>query len=86
MSEEKEYSVKVWGLVYYLSDEDNNAKKDWFIKAGKKLPFKKLIQPIEVARVLSFMSSEESGLMSGSIIDFAEIIIGPIEGKEADKL
>ena len=32
MSEEKEYSVKVWKLVYYLSDEDDNAKKD---KDGK---------------------------------------------------
>lgn len=28
MSEEKEYSVKVWKLIYYLSDEDDNAKKD----------------------------------------------------------
>ena len=32
------------------------------------------------------MSSNESGIMSGSIIDFAEIIIGPIAGKIADKL
>jgi len=87
--------IRVNGLNLGWTDTPNerliqkkyhNAKKDWFIKAGKKLPFKKLIQPIEVARVLSFMSSEESGLMSGSIIDFAEIIIGPIEGKEADKL
>jgi len=32
MSKDKKYSVKVWKLVYYLSDEDDNAKKD---KDGK---------------------------------------------------
>jgi hypothetical protein len=32
MSEEKKYNVEVWGLVYYLSDEDGNPKED---KDGK---------------------------------------------------
>ncbi len=64
----------------------HNAKSDWVKKAAKNLPFKKLIDPIDVARCLSFMCSTESSIMTGSIIDFAEIVIGPIEGKEADKL
>ena len=64
----------------------HNAKSDWVKKAAKNLPFKKLIDPIDVARCLSFMCSTESSIMTGSIIDFAEIVMGPIEGKEADKL
>ena len=32
------------------------------------------------------MCSDESSIMSGSIIDFAEIVMGPIDGKGADKL
>ena len=64
----------------------HNAKSDWVKKAAKNLPFKKLIDPIDVARCLSFMCSTESSIMTGSIIDFAEIVIGSIEGKEADKL
>ena len=64
----------------------HNAKSDWVKKVAKNLPFKKLIDPIDVARCLSFMCSTESSIMTGSIIDFAEIVIGPIEGKEADKL
>ena len=64
----------------------HNAKNDWVKKAAKNLPFKKLIDPIDVARCLSFMCSTESSIMTGSIIDFAEIVMGPIEGKEADKL
>jgi len=87
--------IRVNGLNLGWTDTPNErliqkkyhkAKKDWFIKAGKTLPFKKLIQPIDVARVLSFMCSEESSIMSGSIIDFAEIVMGPIDGKGADKL
>ena len=34
MSEEKKYNVEVWGLVYYLSDEDGNPKED---KDGKMI-------------------------------------------------
>ena len=87
--------IRVNGLNLGWTDTPNErliqkkyhkAKKDWFKKAGKTLPFKKLIQPIDVARVLSFMCSEESSIMSGSIIDFAEIVMGPIDGKGADKL
>ena len=59
--------IRVNGLNLGWTDTPNErliqkkyhkAKKDWFIKAGKTLPFKKLIQPIDVARVLSFMCSE----------------------------
>tara|TARA_Y100000590_G_scaffold83520_1_gene93113 strand:- start:691 stop:1494 length:804 start_codon:yes stop_codon:yes gene_type:complete len=87
--------IRVNGLNLGWTDTPNErliqkkyhkAKKEWFKQAGKTLPFKKLIQPIDVARVLSFMCSDESSIMSGSIIDFAEIVMGPIDGKGADKL
>ena len=87
--------IRVNGLNLGWTDTPNerqiqkkyhNATKNWIDKAEKKLSFKKLIQTKDVAKFLSFMSSDESGIMSGSIIDFAEIIIGPIGGKTADKL
>ena len=87
--------IRVNGLNLGWTDTPNErlvqkkyhkAKNDWFKQAGKTLPFKKLIQPTDVAKVLSFMCSDESSIMSGSIIDFAEIIMGPIDGKGADKL
>ena len=82
--------IRVNGLNLGWTDTPNetviqkkyhNAKNNWVKKAAKNLPFKKLINPIDVARCLSFMCSAESSIMTGSIIDFAEIIMGPIDGK-----
>ena len=41
-----------------------------------KLPFKKLIKPIDVAKGLAFMCSDESGIMTGSVIDFDQTVHG----------
>ena len=49
---------------------------DWLEKAEKKVPFKRLTKPIDVARGLAFMCSEESGIMTGSIIDFDQTVHG----------
>ena len=40
------------------------------------MPFKRLTKPIDVARGLAFMCSEESGLMTGSVIDFDQTVNG----------
>ena len=54
----------------------HNAKKDWLRKAEKKVPFKRLSKPIDVARMLAFLCSDESGLMTGSLIDFDQTVVG----------
>ena len=62
--------------------EDNIQKRvhkkdeDWLEKEEKKVPFKRLTKPIDVARGLAFMCSEESGLMTGSVIDFDQTVQG----------
>ena len=50
--------------------------KDWLKKDESNVPFKRLSKPIDVARGLAFMCSDESGLMTGSIIDFDQTISG----------
>ena len=50
--------------------------EDWLEKTEPKLPFKRLTKTIDVARGLAFMCSEESGLMTGSIIDFDQTVHG----------
>jgi NAD(P)-dependent dehydrogenase (short-subunit alcohol dehydrogenase family) len=50
--------------------------KNWPQTIGKNLPWGRLIQPIEAAKALAFMTSDESGLMTGSIIDFDQTISG----------
>ena len=49
---------------------------DWLKKAEKKVPFKRLTKPIDVARAIAFMSSEDSGLMTGSVIDLDQTVHG----------
>ena len=43
---------------------------------GKDFPWGRLIQPTEAAKALAFMTSEESRLMTGSIIDFDQTVSG----------
>ena len=54
----------------------HNANDDWLEKAEAKTPFKRLNRPIDVARNLAFLCSEESGIMTGSIVDFDQTISG----------
>tara|TARA_Y100001970_G_scaffold248489_1_gene318100 strand:- start:1047 stop:1907 length:861 start_codon:yes stop_codon:yes gene_type:complete len=54
----------------------HNAKNDWLKKAERKVPFKRLNKPIDVARMLAFLCSEESGIMTGSLIDFDQTVVG----------
>ncbi len=42
----------------------------------EKVPFKGLTKPIDVARALAFLCSEESGLMTGSLMDCDQIVNG----------
>ena len=50
--------------------------KDWLKKDESNVPFKRLSKPIDVARGLAFMCSDESGLMTGSVIDFDQTVHG----------
>lgn len=54
----------------------HDAPPDWLEVAESKLPFGRLIKADEVARVVAFLSSEESGMMTGSIIDFDQSVTG----------
>ena len=49
---------------------------NWLKDEEKKVPFNRLIKPIDVAKGLAFMCSEESGLMTGSVIDFDQTVHG----------
>ena len=50
--------------------------EDWLDKTESKVPFKRLTKPIDVARALAFLCSEESGLMTGSLMDCDQTVNG----------
>ena len=53
---------------------------NWLSKAEAKAPFGRLLKPKEVARAVAFLASEESGMMTGSVIDFDQQVSGSSEG------
>ena len=58
---------------------NHGAEDGWLDKAAAEQPFGRLIEPAEVARACAFLVSAESGLMTGSIIDFDQSVLGCYE-------
>lgn len=54
---------------------------DWLDHAAARQPFGRLIEPAEAARAIAFLASDESGLMTGSIVDFDQTIVGTTSGQ-----
>ncbi len=60
----------------------------WIDDAAAELPFGKLIQPEEAARLLIYLLSDDSSVMTGSSIDFDQSVpgSGPTTATRSDKL
>ena len=58
---------------------NHGAEDGWLEKAAAAQPFGRLLEPVEVARACAFLASAESGLMTGSIIDFDQSVLGCYE-------
>ena len=50
--------------------------KDWLPDAEKQQPFGRLLKTDEVARCVAFCASDESGMMTGAVIDFDQSVWG----------
>jgi NAD(P)-dependent dehydrogenase (short-subunit alcohol dehydrogenase family) len=57
----------------------HDAEDGWLEKAAKEQPFGRLLDPKEVARAVAFLTSGESGMMTGSVIDFDQSVAGCYE-------
>ena len=63
-----------------IQREFHGAAEDWLDKAAAAQPFGRLVDPAEVARAVAYLSSAESGLMTGSTINFDQSIWGAYDG------
>lgn len=52
---------------------------DWLEKAAANQPFGRLLTPEDVAKALAFLACDQSGLMTGSVIDFDQTVIGTFD-------
>ncbi|GLR67158.1 short-chain dehydrogenase [Acidocella aquatica] len=56
---------------------------NWRAEAEAGQPFGRLLDPLEVARAVAFLSSAESGLMTGSVVNFDQSIWGAYDESPA---
>jgi len=54
---------------------------DWEVKAVAGLPFGRLLDPEEVARAVLWMSSEDSGMLTGAVIHYDQSVWGGYDGQ-----
>lgn len=53
--------------------------ENWLERVSAKQPFQRLLTPEDVAKALAFLASSESGVMTGSIVDFDQTVIGTVD-------
>ena len=78
------YRIRINGLNIGWMDtpgEDHTQKSDgagpdWLSEAEIHQPFGRLLKAEEVARAIAFLSGDESGMMTGAIIDFDQSVSG----------
>lgn len=59
-----------------IQSQFHNAPQDWLKKAAQKQPFERLLTPEEVARAVTFLASDDSGMMTGAVINFDQSVWG----------
>ena len=59
-----------------IQREYHKAAPDWLEAAAAKQPNGRLLDPTEVARAVAFLSTDESGMMTGATINFDQGIWG----------
>jgi NAD(P)-dependent dehydrogenase (short-subunit alcohol dehydrogenase family) len=64
---------------HLVQTQVHDRPENWLEVVSKAQPFGRLIEPDEVARAIAFLTSGESGLMTGAIIDFDQTIIGTMD-------
>ncbi len=63
-----------------IQKEYHGASDDWLAQAGAGLPEGRLLDPVEVARAVAFLASEEAGMMTGACINFDQSVWGAYDG------
>jgi len=79
--------IRVNGLNIGWSDTPNEHQvqraegqpDDWLARAEAKQPFGRLIKPADVAEATLFLLGPASGVMTGAVIDYDQMVIGAYE-------
>jgi NAD(P)-dependent dehydrogenase (short-subunit alcohol dehydrogenase family) len=59
-----------------IQTEFHGAPADWLEKADASQPFGRILRPEDVAKLTAYLLSDDSALMTGSCIDYDQIVVG----------
>ena len=59
-----------------IQREYHGAEDNWLDAAAAEMPFGRLLDPKEVAKAVAFLASDDSGMMTGSVIHFDQSVWG----------
>ncbi|MEL7155448.1 MAG: SDR family oxidoreductase [Actinomycetota bacterium] len=62
----------------------HGAEDGWLDEAAAAQPFGRLIDPVELARTICFLASDDAGLMTGAVIDYDQSILGGGDAAKPD--
>jgi len=60
----------------HVVQNQQGSPADWLEKAERNSPFGRLLKPDDVARLCLYLLSDESGIMTGSNIDYSQRVMG----------
>ncbi|MDB5896238.1 MAG: short-chain dehydrogenase [Rhodoferax sp.] len=63
-----------------IQREFHHADADWLARAAATQPFGRLVDPKEAARAVAFLCSAESGLMTGTVMEYDQSVWGAYDG------
>lgn len=63
-----------------IQREYHGSEPDWLAKAAAAQPFGRILAPDEVARAVLFLASDDSGMMTGSVVHFDQSVWGAYDG------
>ncbi len=67
-----------------IQREYHGAEENWLEKAAAGRPFGRLLAPEEVAKAVTFLLSDDAGMMTGSVIDFDQSVAGGLSVRAPD--
>ncbi len=61
---------------HQVQTQFHGAPEDWLERAAAEQPFERLLAPEEVARAVTFLASDDAGMMTGSVVNFDQSVWG----------
>lgn len=60
----------------HVVQKSQGSADDWLETAEQISPFGRLLKPLDVARLTNYLLSDESGILTGSCIDYSQRVMG----------